>query len=280
MLPSSYDLEYFLAVAETGNMSRASERLGISQPSLSLSIKRLEENSGAQLFIRSRSGVELTRAGKRLVSGARKMLEDWDSLKKGVHKQDSEISGIFTIGCSSSVATFAAPKMFKKLLKNNPALEFRFAHGLSRHICEDIISFKVDIGIVVNPVSHPDLVIRELYKDKIMFLKADSCDESTLIIHPELHQTQDLLRRIRRGSLKFSRTITSTSMEAIASMVEAGIGIGILPFRVAKQCSSKLKVVSEKLPFFEDRHCLVYRADAQKSAAASAIVAAVKSAKI
>ncbi len=64
MIPSPTDLKYFMEVAQTQNVSRAAERLGISQPSLSLAIRRMEQSVGAPLLIRSKRGVTMTQAGK------------------------------------------------------------------------------------------------------------------------------------------------------------------------------------------------------------------------
>jgi len=69
MLPSAAELEYFLEVANTLNLSRASERLGLSQPSLSLAIKRLELSIGTQLFIRHKQGVTLTQGNFSISPG-------------------------------------------------------------------------------------------------------------------------------------------------------------------------------------------------------------------
>lgn len=280
MLPSASDIEYFLMVAQTGNISRAAERLGISQPSLSLALKRLEDVTGTTLLIRSRTGVELTRSGKRLVSGGRNLLEDWVNLKKLILQEESAVTGVFTIGLHASVAIFACAPMFKDLLRKYKGLEFRFIHDLSRRICEEIISFKIDFGVVVNPVSHPDLVIKELYKDKVGFWTVAGGAQDTLIVQPELVQSQELIRRVKESKLSIGRTISSSNLEVIASMVEAGMGVGILPERVAKKFSNRLKLVGAKMPSFDDRHCLVYRADTQKGAAAKAVIEAVKNAKV
>lgn len=82
MLPSPGDLEYFTEIAATKNISRAAERLGISQPTLSMAIQRLETNIGAKLLIRSKTGVQLTRAGKRLAVNSRSLIRQWHDLKK------------------------------------------------------------------------------------------------------------------------------------------------------------------------------------------------------
>lgn len=67
MIPSVAELTYFLEVSNSLNLSRASERLGISQPSLSLAIKRLEQTIGTSLFLRHKHGVSLTQAGKQAI---------------------------------------------------------------------------------------------------------------------------------------------------------------------------------------------------------------------
>lgn len=81
MLPNANDLSYFKVVCTTLNFSRAAEQLGISQPSLSAAMKRLEVSLGTALFIREKSGVRLMRAGDQLRQQVRLMLSQWDTLK-------------------------------------------------------------------------------------------------------------------------------------------------------------------------------------------------------
>src|SRR5690348_17265513 len=101
MLPSAAELEYFLEVSHSLNLSRASERLGISQPSLSLAIKRLEQTIGTALLIRHKHGVSLTRAGKQLLLHARQLLQYWESTKAKALASQEEIQGHFILGCNS-----------------------------------------------------------------------------------------------------------------------------------------------------------------------------------
>ena len=75
---SQAELKYFLEVANTKNLSRASERLGISQPTLSVAIKRLENSIGTELLIRQKRGVALTQAGKQLLIHAKQLLQYWE----------------------------------------------------------------------------------------------------------------------------------------------------------------------------------------------------------
>ena len=280
MLPSPADLKYFLEAAHTENVSRAAERLGISQPTLSLSIQRLEQALGTPLFLRGKSGVKLTKAGTKLVSQTRTLLGDWKKIVNDAKKDETEISGRYILGCHPSVALYTLPEFLPALLKQYPRLEIQFAHDLSRKITDDVIGFKIDFGIVVNPVKHPDLVIRPLLKDEVsLWTRATGSDPDVLICDPDLLQTQSILKQLSRRDLSFSRTLTSSNLEVIASLVEQGCGVGILPGRVAKRVANgKLKLFDKSSPSIQDVICLVFRADAQKSKASRSITQRIESA--
>ena len=79
-LPSADELKYFLEVAHTLNLSRAAERLGITQPALTLAMHRLEETLGQRILIRSKSGVKLSRAGEKLVAQTRLLVHEWEKI--------------------------------------------------------------------------------------------------------------------------------------------------------------------------------------------------------
>src|SRR5450432_3815930 len=99
MLPSPSELHYFIEVTNTLNVSRAAERLGISQPTLSLAIRRLEANFGAPLLIRTKSGVQLTHMGQKLVAQARNLLHEWERIREDALRDETEIRGRYVLGC-------------------------------------------------------------------------------------------------------------------------------------------------------------------------------------
>lgn len=282
MIPSPAELHYFVEVAGTLNISRAAERLGISQPSLSLAVKRLEDTLGAELLVRSKSGVNLTRAGQKFVAQARLLLHEWERLRSEALREEAEPAGRFIIGCHPSVALYTLPHVLPDLLERYPQLEIKLVHGLSRQVTDDVIGFKIDFGIVVNPVEHPDLVIKTLAKDEVTVwtaggseaLAAAEAGRGVLICDPELLQTQSILKQLAKKGLAFPRVLTSSNLEVVTSLTAAGVGAGILPGRVAQR-DAHLKLVPVKGgPKFQDRICLAYRADAQKSAASKTLLAA------
>jgi DNA-binding transcriptional LysR family regulator len=284
MLPSFNDIRYFLEVATTGNISRASERLGISQPSLSLAIKRVEESLGVKLLLRNKNGVQLNQSGKKFSIEAKALLNQWEQIKSQTISSQEEVIGHYSIGCHPSVALYSLPYFMEDLLSNNPALDISLKHDLSRKITEAVISFQVDFGIVVNPVSHPDLVIKNLATDKVTLWTSSKPSinqdakkgNGVLICDPDLLQTQSIFKKLDKKGFKFSRTITTKSLEVISALVSSRAGVGILPSRVALLDKKKaLKPLSESSPFFNDKICLIYRADAQKTKAAKTIIAAI-----
>ncbi|MFM8314936.1 MAG: LysR family transcriptional regulator [Deltaproteobacteria bacterium] len=276
MTPSSTELHYFLEVSQTLNVSRAAERLGVSQPTLSLAIQRVEQMMGTPLLIRSKTGVQLTRAGHKLARQAGALIREWERLREDVLKDEEEIRGSYIIGAHPSVALFTFPRFVERLLGQHEGLELKLMHGLSRKITEDVISFKVDFGIVVNALPHPDLILKQLWEDtvtlwsskKISPLQDVESGRAVLICDPELIQTDSVLKQIKKSEFKFLRILTSSNLEVIASLVNSGAGVGILPTRVARNESLNLNLKPIKnSPEFLDRHSLIFRADAQKSKA-------------
>ncbi|MEZ4749825.1 MAG: LysR family transcriptional regulator [Bdellovibrionota bacterium] len=279
MIPSPAELSYFLEVAHTLNISRAAERLGISQPTLSIAIQRLEANLGLALLVRTKSGVKLTHAGRKLSQQVQGLMREWERIQNEALKDEDELRGRYTIGCHPSVALYALPLFLPKLMRENPELQIRLTHDLSRKITEDVISFKIDFGLVVNPWEHPDLIIKPLGKDEVKLwtgphaspLNDPSSGHAVLLCDPDLAQTQSLLQQLHKKGRRFKRILHSPNLEVIAALVAEGQGVGILPGRVAGRVAAmKLKPLSDSPKFF-DKHCLVFRADAQKSRASRSI---------
>lgn len=266
MMPQALDLKYFLMVCESKNISRASERLGISQPSLSLAIKRLESLAGMPLFIRSKTGVEATRAGTVFKERALELLELWQNLSSDIKKQSDLLSGRYIIGAHISLALTTLPSLLTTLMKSYPNLELSLEHGLSRVITDQVIGFAIDFAVAVNPTPHPDLVIREFQSDQVGFyVGGQDFDKNVLIFDPHLLQSQGLLNELKKYGLNFKRSITTSSLDMVNALTAQGAGVGILPARIA---SASLRLWDYALPVLSDRHCLVYRADAQTSTAA------------
>lgn len=272
MIPNPYDIHYFHVVSETLNLSRASERLGVVQPTLSQAIKRLEESIGKPLFIRGSGGLTLTKTGEEFLVRSKVLFQEWERITQSLSDLETIPSGKYILGCHPSVALYSL-NLFMKDLLEFPELDIQIMHGLSREITEMIISRKVDVGLVINPVKHNDLVLKKLCSDRVGFWSTPKASQDILIYDGSLNQSQTLLKK----NFKFKKMITSSNLEVIGDLCASGCGVAILPERVAKRFRG-LKPVSDN--WFTDELYLAYRVDATKTAGFKSIVEAIQKAKI
>jgi DNA-binding transcriptional LysR family regulator len=282
MIPSSSDIAYFIEAASKLNFSRAAESLGISQPSLSMAIRRVEDGIGRALFIRSKRGVTLTQAGKHLLSQAHNLLDAWQNIRYKAVAAESSMEGRYVIGCHSSVALYSLPSFLPKLLKEHARIQLELVHDLSRRIVEGVVTSRIDLGIVVNPFPHPDLVIIKLAKDEISLwscIPNQSVDsfknDGAIICSQDFLQTQYILNKLRKQIKVSPRLIESTSLEVVAELASHGSGAGILPTRVAERTKRKLFRI-KNTPYYKDEICVVVRAENRKTFAIRKLIDEIK----
>lgn len=260
------DLKYFIEIAKIQHVSRAAERLGITQPALSHCIQRMEQSVGTELFLRSKKGVSLTPAGQRLYDQAQALIQQWESVVHSLQSDQETVGGFVRLGCHSAVAQYTLPYFLPKLLQEFPKIKMHLSHGLSRHMTEEVISGKSDVAIVVNPVSHPDLVIKELCRDVVTLWRTKKgLNPNLLILEPSLLQTQDILKKLNKKGFAFEQTLESASLEVIAQLLAAHTGSAILPQRVAHAFHIPDLIQVEGAPVFHDRICLIYKPEFKKT---------------
>ena len=264
------DIRYFNTVSQFLNMTRASEVLGVTQPTLSYAMKRLENELGGELFVRLKNGLQLTQLGESFLKQGQVVLYEWEQAQKLVESQALEVRGRLSLGLHPSVALYTLEHFLPGLHRDYPELEISLRHGLSREVTEQVVSWTLDFGIVVNPKPHPDLVIRELCKDKVTVFSKDR-KLNTLIYDPNLNQAQVVRNKLAR-KVRF-KEVTSENLEVVAKLVGLGVGAGILPARVAKNQGNLVE--HQDAPYYKDRICLIYRKEKQKSLASKTLIQAV-----
>lgn len=267
-LPKNSEIEYFLEVVQTKNFSRAAERLAITQPTLSVAIQQLELRLGTKLFTRTKKGVSLTDAGLTFQSKAQELIQMWSNLKSQTQDVSTSIKGHLRFGCHVSVGLYALSPVVPEFIREFPELEISFEHEISRKILESVVSLKIDLGLVINPIQHPDLVIKKLCDDEVTLWKAESfkLSESTaLIMDSNLIQSQSIAKKLKG---KFSRFVTTPSLEIARELALSGGGVAILPSRIAEAHSQgpKLKRIPG-VPVFRDQLSLAYRVERKSNPA-------------
>lgn len=192
------------------------------------------------------------------------MIQQWENLKQNISHDVENPQGVIKIVIHSAVARYSFA-FLGPFLKKNPSIEIKLAHGLSRHMTEQVVSSNLDVAFAVNPAAHPDLIIKEICRDEVCLWKSKTClNDDVLIIEPSLLQTQDILQKLNKKGFHFKRIIESTSLEVIANLVAQGIGYGIVPERVLKSYETFSIEKIKNAPQFSDKICLVYKQEFRK----------------
>jgi len=284
MLPSATDLVYFQAVATQGHISRAAIKLNISQPSISMAIKRLEDLLGCSLFIRHKQGVTLTRAGNALLSDVNELLGKWQQIKTNIHAAEFDVKGHVTIGCNSALAAFFSGRV-ATLLTTYPGLEIHLKHETNDSVLDDIVQAKLDIAVVIDPYPHADIIIKKIADVEFTLWSAKNregtinlaTDDYAVICHPDFEFSQHLIRALQEIRHKPLRLSTSSQLEAVAAMTVSDCGIGILPSCFAgRYFKDQLSKVADA-PVYQAAMCLTYRQESKNVAAINTVLDELKS---
>jgi len=278
------DLRYFVEVAGIGNLTKAAKILGISQPSVSSALQRVEREVGAPLLVRSKTGVRLTKAGMAFQARAKELIVQWEQIGQTTRERYCDVTAKYLVGCHPALGLYILPRFLPGLLLEHPLLDIELTHGASREITEAVIDFRLDFGIVVDPRPHPDLVIRRLGTDTVCFavgkswrgsLTEGSFGDSILVCDQTIYQTQLLLKELAKKKLVFRRYLYTSRLDIVSALVQAGTGVGILPLRAASAAGSFIPVPT--LPRLKNNVCLIYRREAQGSPASRQIARYVES---
>ena len=173
------DLKNFKQVSESGSISHAAKHLGVSQRTLSESIKRLERNLGVILLYRSKKGIRLTPAGQEKLRTVKDVLLKLELLPKTNKSLQN-----YRIGCHPIVAEYFLAAFLKEMNARFPNARFILHHDRSQDVQTSIQDGSIDLGIVVNPRRNPDLIIKKLCLDQMIVWKPyGSFNENQLIFN-------------------------------------------------------------------------------------------------
>ena len=141
-------LEYILAVDRYRHFGKAAEACNVTQPTLSAMIGKLEEELNAKLFDRNQQPICPTPIGGQVISQARQVLQQADSIKDIVAEEKQSITGIFRVGILPTIAPYLLPRFFPQLMTKYPALDIRVREMKTHEIKEALIRGDIDAGIL------------------------------------------------------------------------------------------------------------------------------------
>lgn len=165
-------LEYFLAIAEFGTISRASQQLSISQPTLSEALVRFERQLGVKLVIRGVRSIELTEAGRALAEHGRIVVRSIEHALADVRQRDSEVQGNVSVALPPSLSQLLTVPLAESLHLDFPELNLHVAEGNSGHVADWVKSEQVDIGVVYEGIDFSELNSRLLLTEELFLISA------------------------------------------------------------------------------------------------------------
>ncbi len=160
-------LEYFRTVARIGSFSQASAMLMVVQPALSRQIAKLEEEVGSKLFYRNGRGVTLTEAGRRFLDVAERALDQLEGVCAELRAEKVVPGGTVTLGMPPSVSAMIGASLLMRLRRTFPDIKLHITDGLSGHVCEWMMSGKIDIGIVHESRQSSSLLLERLLSEAL-----------------------------------------------------------------------------------------------------------------
>jgi DNA-binding transcriptional LysR family regulator len=265
-----HTLECFLTIAREKSITKAAQRLHISQPALTAKIKRMETEIGVKLLERSRQGVELTTEGSRFLSKALKMSHEYnliyEDISNNVWDFNQSRESKLRIGINRSLVPTLFPSILRKLNEYNPDLMYDLRLEFTKMVIDLLLFNDLDIGIIKDYGQHEGLFYHPLYKDKLVLIgpKEDpALDENRLINKNILLNEPFILYDYSvpiRGDIdkilikflggKPSKIQEANDTNAILSMVESGFGYSILPLSFIKDPTTpEIKEISAAQPF-------------------------------
>ena len=273
-------LRYFRTIAQCGSMTAAARVLRVSQPTITVAVKNLEEELKTTLLLRNRSGVTLTKTGEELARYAHDVFDLLDRAEKAIQGLETEEAGRFVIGCHESLGAYFLPDFMLRILEDAPRIEVTLWNGTSAAVEDAVVGRQVDFGLVVNARPHQELVIVDLFKDAVdVFVAAHLLGNTSpkellrdrpLVFAGRVEQCRSIIEQLASAGLLPSRLLSCGDLELTKSLALAGGGVGLLPRRVAAYGQrGKLVRLDPELPFFPDKISLIFRGDSHKTRAAA-----------
>jgi DNA-binding transcriptional LysR family regulator len=239
-----WQLRTFTAIAETLNFTKASEKLHLTQSAVSHQIKALEEEFGVPLFIRAKSGVVLTDAGKIALRYAARILNEAEEMREKVTGREKALTGRVRVAAATQALVYLFAPLFEEFMDAFETIELVFRTTVStEQTVEDILEGVADVGFASLAVYSPVLQVTQIFDDKLSLVvgKKHRFAKQTEISIKDLKKERWILfergASIRRATDDFFKKVKVEPEMALESndtyfiklMIEHGLGVSLMP---------------------------------------------------
>ncbi len=250
------DLQLIVNIGDASSLTRGAEKSHLSLPAASNRVKNLEDHFGTRLFNRNSQGVTLTPSGEAFLRHARLVLRQIDHLRGDIHEYARGIKGQVKVLANTTAMTEFMPAVLSRYLASHPDVTVELRERLSYLVIKAVSEGSADIGIVAGRPESSELEYLPYRKDRLVLVTSDEHEfaerpevafgetmryeyvglSEWSAIHAFLIQAADKLGH------PFRFRVEVGSFEAVCRMIEAGVGIGVVPELVARRYAQRLKI--------------------------------------
>ena len=246
------ELRYIVALARERHFGRAAEKCFVSQPTLSVAVKKLEDELGIALFERGGSEVTVTPVGARVVEQAQRVIEEASTIKHIAAQGKDELAGSLRFGAIYTIGPYLMPQLIPLLHKRAPQMPLLIQENYTHRLAELLKTGELDVVVLSLPFAEAGLCTHAVYDEPFRVLMpvshpwskktriptADLCRENLLLLstgncfREQVLQTCSGIERATNDAMQ--QTLEGSSLETIRHMVASGVGITVLPATAAE----------------------------------------------
>lgn len=292
------ELKYIVAVARQKHFGHAAEACFVAQPTLSVAIKKLEDELGVIIFERGGTEISMTPLGAQIVAQAERVLAETAAIKELSKKNKDPLAGQFRLGIIYTVAPYLLPTLVKTMIETVPQMPLILQEQFTLRLLEMLRQGELDAAIMALPFNDHGLMVQPLYDEPFVValpkhhpwaeraeISSAELKTETMLLLGNGHCFRDQvlevcpeMLRFATGSDGIARTFEGSSLETIRHMVASGIGITVLPQASVpdlRATDGMLRYVPLAAPAPSRRVVIAWRKSFTRRAAIDAIRSAV-----
>ncbi|MDO9365926.1 MAG: LysR substrate-binding domain-containing protein [Methylotenera sp.] len=285
------ELRFVVAIAKERNFRRASEKCFVSQPALSLAIKKLEQDLGVMIFERSRTDINPTPIGEKIIEQAIKVLEQANHIREIAKQGNNQLSGAFRLGLIYSVGPYLLPEIIPILRQSAPDMPLDVEENLTAQLELQLKNGVIDAAVVALPFDVPGINTLPLYDEKYVVMVPidhhwanrqlieahELIEEHVLLLNAGHCYSHQVLQACPELSRK-GQVLQGNSLETIRNMVASNLGITVLPCSAATEryINPLVKVIPFAAPVPVRRIALAWRKSYARELAVSCVADAIR----
>jgi LysR family hydrogen peroxide-inducible transcriptional activator len=243
------ELKYIVAVAREKHFGHAAEACFVAQPTLSVAIKKLEDELGVSIFERGGSEISMTPLGVQIVAQAERVLEQTAAIREIAKQNKDPLTGQLRLGVIYTVAPYLLPQLVRSMIERVPQMPLVLQENFTAKLVEMLRQGELDAAIMAQPFPQQGLLVQPLYDEPFVVampashpwsnrkrINAADLKNETMLLLGNGHCFRDQVLEVCPEMARFSttgdgiaRTFEGSSLETIRHMVASGIGITVLP---------------------------------------------------